>query len=458
MGDDIRYLGTVGWVESGTRKECVVAIEGQDLFYSNNGTSFAADPADANGGKLANALVAGTAQVFAGAKQQKLYIADPGAAGDAQIRVFTPTSGAASTIADNTATSGTTPDDCPLCCVYRDRLVVAGPSHLWYMSRVCTPTDWNYACDLDDPARAVSGSNSDAGAIGEMITALIPHGDQRLIFGYMNSIWVMRGDPAYGGQVGNLSRDIGILSGTSWCTTPEGFLVFLSRDGIYGMAAEATSRPEPLSREKLPDELLGLTTADYLTMGYSINEGGIHISQTPTSGTGKHWFFDWRTKAFWKDVLPAESQPTYQTQYAVNQTSQRELLFGTRGGYVLKLDDDTESDNDSATSTQAIHSYVLLGPFFPGGSSYHQARLNEIYAVLDESSKDVDWEVLVGDTAEEAVQASASVTGTWTAGRNTSDHPMVVGSAIVIKLSSSGRWALDHVMARVAKFGKVLMI
>jgi len=448
-----RWIGTVGWIDSGVRKEALVLIGGgrsgavgRDLFYSLNGTSFST---------VQNAVVAATDQIFATEKLQKLYIADPGASGDAQVRVWDPSS--PTTVADNTTTCGTTPDDCPLVGLWHDRIVLAGPDQNYYMARICTPTDWSYGCALDDPARAVAGTSSDAARLKDPITALVPLTRMHLLFGGTNSLFALRGDPAFGGQFDAISEDIGIVSGAAWCRIPEGLIVFLSRDGVYVLPPGATSPPEPVSRDPLPDDLRGISATDHISMGYSIDEAGIHISRTPATGLGEHWFFDWRTKTFWKDFLPAEAQPACYAQYAADLSAQRELLLGCRGGHVLKFDEDTGTDQNGAGSTESICSYVILGPVLLAGSDYYRSVIQEIYGVLDESSGHVSWELLVGEQAEQALSAGAFTKGVWSAGRNASEHPRAAGAAVALKLTAKSRWAMENVTLRVARAGRALV-
>ncbi|MBK7363158.1 MAG: hypothetical protein IPJ01_12785 [Micavibrio sp.] len=163
-----------------------------------------------------------------------------------------------------TVSKGFVPPTQPLICLYRDRLVLAGGSdspHLWYMSRQGDPLDWNYGAT--DPARAVAGLSSQAGVIGEPITALCPHGDICLVIGCKSSLWILRGDPAYGGQIDNLSHNIGIVDKFAWTYVPNvsadnsGTLIFLSLDGVYMLGAGCgASEPISISREKMPEELL----------------------------------------------------------------------------------------------------------------------------------------------------------------------------------------------------------
>ncbi|KKL74311.1 hypothetical protein LCGC14_2066130, partial [marine sediment metagenome] len=84
---------------------------------------------------------------------------------------------------------GTMPSSAYLVALYRGRLVLSGhPNypHMWYMSKVGNPFNWLYAASTR--LTAVAGNNIDAGEIGDIVRALIPYGDDFLIFGCANSI------------------------------------------------------------------------------------------------------------------------------------------------------------------------------------------------------------------------------------------------------------------------------
>ncbi|MBM3191018.1 MAG: hypothetical protein FJZ90_20155, partial [Chloroflexi bacterium] len=83
-----------------------------------------------------------------------------------RIKVFDATT---NTLSSLVHTYGIPPVGCPLMCTYRDRLVLAGPDQVWYMSRSGDPTDFDYGADPNDVQRPVAGTTSDAGSIGEPI-------------------------------------------------------------------------------------------------------------------------------------------------------------------------------------------------------------------------------------------------------------------------------------------------
>ncbi len=179
------------------------------------------------------------------------------------------------------ATAGDVPANCRLICRYRDRIVLA-KGHQWWMSRQGYPLDWDLSQPASDGARALTGASSDAGRIGEPITALIPHSDDYMIFACAYSLWVLRGDAGYGGQMGAVSRAVGVVDAGAWCWGPKGELYFLSHDGVYVLPAGAQGPPISVSRERLPKELMDVDPEKWnVSMAYDGLARKVHISLTP---------------------------------------------------------------------------------------------------------------------------------------------------------------------------------
>lgn len=123
------------------------------------------------------------------------------------------------------ATAGQVPTGCPLVCRYLDRIVLAGAEiapHVWYMSRQGNPNDWDYS--QTDSQRAVAGTSSEAGVPGDPLTALVPHSDDYLVMGCRNSLWRMRGDPAYGGSLGAWVNSPRLIIDTAIAASTQGWL------------------------------------------------------------------------------------------------------------------------------------------------------------------------------------------------------------------------------------------
>ena len=339
---------------------------------------------------------------------------------------------------------GVPPLGCNLCCTYRGRLVFAGPGAIWYMSRVLNPNDWDYGYDPNDPSRAVGGTATTTGGIPEPILALMPHSDQYLIFGCEHSLWLLTGDPAYGGQISALSRDIGVLGPGAWCSLPDMSMVILSRDGLYLVSPGAQSYPQPISRPTLPAELVDVDwQANTISMSYDVQARGIHLAVTPNSGAaGVHYFIDWTTKSFWPVTLPNSLQPTGMVRYAPNSSTLGQVVLGSFDGY-LRNYSATATTDDGTT----FASLVTYGPFRIGGPGY-DGQLLQIAADLDTSSTSLTWGIFAGETAQAAVAAAvaggtAPWTGTWAGGRNHRDFPAARGYALVIIISGGAEWAIE---------------
>lgn len=362
-------------------------------------------------------------------------------------KVFDPVTGVGSKLI---ATIGFPPIGCPLVCRYRDRLVFAGPDNQWYMSRQSYPDDFDYGADPDDPGRAVAGSNADAGVVGEPVTALIPHSDDYLLFGCSNSLWVLRGDPAYGGQLDSVSRTVGVLSGSSWCNLPDGSVMFMGREGLYLLAREATMAPEPFSRMALPDELKNVdVSANTVSMEWDNSEFGIHVFVTPTSGSaGSHWWIDWHNKAFWKVVMPSTMQPTACVSYAASPSVERKVILGCRDMYLRSFDRTQTTDDGTA-----IASYIWLGPMRMAQDGFHQGRLDAMVATMDATSVTPTWGVSVGSSAEGSM-GTARATGTFAAGRGRHTYPRVSGAWSSVKVSGAGGWVMEQISVKITPTGR----
>jgi hypothetical protein len=112
---------------------------------------------------------------------------------------------------NDTTNFGDMPSSAYLVARYRGRLVLSGhPNypHQWYMAKVSNPFNWIYGST--DPLTAVAGNNVDAGEIGDIVRAMIPYGDDFLVFGCADSVHIMDGDPAFGGSIDELSNITGI--------------------------------------------------------------------------------------------------------------------------------------------------------------------------------------------------------------------------------------------------------
>ncbi|KKK87844.1 hypothetical protein LCGC14_2749160, partial [marine sediment metagenome] len=135
---------------------------------------------------------------------------------------------------NDTATYGSMPSNPTLGCLYRGRAVLSGDAaypHQWYMSRQANIFDWLYSqADAQTP---VAGSNADAGELGDVVKALIPYKDDYLIFGCSQTMWLLRGDPAIGGSLDELSLTSGIFGPYAYAWDNKDNLYYFGTNGIY---------------------------------------------------------------------------------------------------------------------------------------------------------------------------------------------------------------------------------
>lgn len=437
-GEPVRMLNTVTFLSSNVLLSRAVAI--------SKGTLYREHPAGTLE-SVAGGSFSETKLLHSAERGQKLYIADhdddPTISAAARVpKVYDPV---ANTISNLTASTGTLPLGANCICTWRDRLVLAGGTtnpYGLFMSRQGDPTDWDYS--ETDTGAAVSLALADAGQMGDVITAISPHTDNCLIVGSPSQIWIIRGDPNFGGQIDILSQKVGVVDRGAWTTTPDGMFVFLSHDGVYALPAScaAARYPESISHERLPTELKGVDrTTHTVLMSYDVADRGIHIFVTPNTVTSEtapatHWWMDWKGKGFWKVKLAKnEFEPTSLHERRNYASTASGVLVGGRDGYVRRF-----INSNSEDDSEPYSSHVIFGPF-GDPHSYSDSSIDELIATLSEDSSNVDWRVFSGDTAWTAAPdflgyTGFSASGEWGGGRNNSQYPRVRGAAMYLQVGN----------------------
>lgn len=371
-------------------------------------------------------------------------------------KIFDPIAG---TLTLFTASTGQVPTGCPLISNYLDRIVLSGAEiapHVWYMARKSDEDDWDYS--QEDVSRAVAGTDSAAGMPGQAIVAQVVHSDDYMIFGGVTTLWRMRGDPAYGGTLDQVSHKIGIASATSYCFGPSAELVFLSNDGVYALGAGGDAVPIPVSGDTLPKDLKNFNNNTTIgMMEFDIDGRGVWIFTTrrtwtfAASSTQIHWWLDWGTKAFWPVQFVLEDHEPLVVHYLNSDNIENNgVVLGVRDGRLRKFHSLAESDTG-----QEFSSYVRIGPVPLAKDSFTGAIVS-IDAELAEDSGDVDWELFAANTFEGAAKAtSTDFSGTWEAGLNYRTHPGGRGQAFCLELTGTpGRkWAVETITVIVRETG-----
>ena len=355
------------------------------------------------------------------------------------------------TIGILTASVGQTPTGCPHVCRYLDRIVVAGASiapHVWYMSRQGTYDDWDYS--ETDTQRAVAGTASSAGVPGSPVTALIPHADDYLIIACADSLWRMQGDPAYGGILGSLSRNVGCISSDAWCFGASNELIFLSRSGIYAVSGAANSVPVAISTNALPRELMDVNlSTTTVSLEYDHESLGIHIFITPDSSNERtHWWLDWTNKTFWPMSFDSTVEPTATCVLSSNSADSSGVLLGGRDQVLRKFFYKAKHD-----SGNEIESHVLIGPI-PLGDEFNGGVLREMIGIMGLGSDDITWSII--PTKSWALYNETAVSsGIWSAGLNSVVRCGGRGQNVYLKIESTGQWAVDSIHMIREQTGRV---
>lgn len=379
---------------------------------------------------------------------QKLWMVD-----GTHYRRFTPITN----VVDNwTASAGTIPVDgsgngCRLITTWRGRTVVSGlvgdPAN-WFMSATSDPTDFDYSPTSQTPTQAVAGNNSRLGFIGDVVTALMAYNDDTMVFGGNTSLWMMRGDPMMGGELDLITSSIGACFGEAFTQDPKGNIYFMANTGsIYILAPQ--SMPERISTpiDKIIQDID--TGKLNVRMEWDERQRGCNVFITTLEKATQsdfHLFWEYPTNCWTKMTYANKKHnPLASCTIDGNTVSDRVVLIGGWDGWVRSMDPNAADDDNVP-----IASKVLIGPLLT--KDFDEIVLKSVQAVLAQSSGDVDWAILAGATAEEALASDPldRASGTWSAGRNSTEQTIVAGHAIYIQLESTKKWAMEAIRAALS--------
>jgi len=349
---------------------------------------------------------------------------------------------------------------CRIITLYRGRIVMAGlesDPHNWFMSASGDPLDWDYFPATDSQTMAVAGNIADTGKLGDVITALAPYSDDLLIIGCDHTLWVMRGDPAAGGVIDNVSYQTGIAGQEAFTWDTDGNFYFFGAGTLWRMAAGVVSTPEPLSRNKLDNTFGAINYGTHeIRLLWDNAHKGIHLYFTPVNqpaASPSHYFWDLRTNSFWRDEYPVAYGPTAVHVFDADDPGDRAALIGGFDSYIRFLDDDSSDDDGTV-----IASYVYFTPIMAAGNLAN-FRLIEITPILSADSDPVTLKVYAGKTAEQAIESTTPrFTRELQAGRNPSIRNRVNGNAMICRLENSSStartWAFESMTGIIEPSGK----
>lgn len=370
------------------------------------------------------------------------------------------TNGSGTGLPNTLETLGSVPDNCAAFCVWRGRLVFAKGNN-WFMSRQGDPLDWDYGADIDDQQRAWADQLGGNVIAGEII-ALIPWTDDYLIFACRNSMWLLRGDPAAGGQISNLSDHIGIISRGAWCRSDFG-LLFISTDGITSWSNSGFKK---MGEAEVPNEFKQLSSDMFeYAMAWDQNGYGLQIWCSPkaeqdfTYNTAnlpiRHWWIDADYWRFWPMACENSLDAFMVHFYQSEDTRQSCVVQGGREGLLTRFVNGSYADVDDA-GTDTFKSYCMFGPFLMSRdisrawtARFLQFNFANILTVV--SGKGIICTFRTGDTAEQATYEGRKNTkrliGSGTEYYKSRPNPMMVnltGTFCTIMLEGQGcAWTME---------------
>jgi hypothetical protein len=226
---------------------------------------------------------------------------------------------------------------------------------------------------------------------------------------------------------------------------------------VYLWRAGSGEHPVRFSDERVPALLKNVAySTNTISMVYDARYKAFQLFITPATGVGTHWWLDVENKAMWPFQLPANYQPLAVSRRDNPTDGLSYVVFGCKDGYLRRFKSTQTTDDGTA-----IASHVLIGPVRIAGDDMADAFLAELHGITGASSANVTWRVVMGDTAEAAVDAAVAdivlvlATGTWVAGRNYVVRPRSRGAWMVVWLESAGAWAYEAVAIKAQQLGRL---
>ena len=260
--------------------------------------------------------------------------------------------------------------------IWRNRVVLYGlttnPDN-WYMSASGDADDWDYTA-TPNGREAIAGDNSGTGLAPGGITCMAGFDDDNLIMGLVDSLIVMRGDPALGGALDGITDRVGIVGPRATALSDQGVFYFVDRTGLYAIEP-GTSQPQRLTHEKIDEffEDVDWDTTDAVLF-YSRRFDGLRVWLVPrtvptdSTQTIKSLWWD-GSNTPWYDEFPAFLYPRAVCGYQTG--NENIMLVGGTDGYLRRFTPDSADDDGNK-----IDSYVDLSPIVADGET--EIGLNEM--------------------------------------------------------------------------------
>jgi len=348
---------------------------------------------------------------------------------------------------------------CRIIALYRGRIAMSGLSEEpenWFLSASGDPFDWDYSPAVTSATQAVAGNASDVGVLGDIVTALIPHQDDLMFMGGDHTLWVMRGDPAAGGEIDSISRQIGVVGPEAWTWDTGSTLYFLGQNGLYRMSP-GSGAPELISSKKMDRVFSSIDFQNNaIFLEYDREWQGVHIfivPQNEPTSSGDHYWWDQRTDSWWRDQYPTSVGPTYTHLFDADKEDDRALILGGYDSFLRSFD--ASVSNDDGTAIDSFVRFPILHPSMPQA----QFQMDDLQMNLDSGGgASCALDIYRGTTPREAAVSTTSLfTKTLVAGRNLPIRKRLRANALQFRIrnnTAGETWAFENGTVMVAGVGR----
>ncbi len=342
------------------------------------------------------------------------------------------------TIASWTATTaGTIPPNCRIVSTHMGRIVLlADPANanVVNFSASDDPFDWDFSDETSGAAISIP--------IGEAATAGFPHTNDCFIVGTKSGMWIIQGNPAASGSiVRQFEFTVGPINSSAWCKGDSGYTYVLTHNGLYRIAGGCGTPAEPVSRNLIPDALIGLDGTNskaYLVYNERFRFVEIHIMGTNAAS----WCYDVDGGGFWEITAPGTGILAAFRFGPADSATASGALVATDSG-VMRFDNTAGIGG----GTDAFASIMLnMAPH--GQKALIQKGVAAFSDNTDDTSATV--EIFGGESATAAATQAADRKSTVTIGQLLANHgtwfPRVGGKAAALTItqgSTSNYWSLE---------------
>lgn len=329
------------------------------------------------------------------------------------------------------------PTNCRIISRFGPRLVLlADPAN---------PDDVNFS-KADDPDGWDTSDETSGGAvtisIGEAATSAFEHTRGCFIVGTRHGMWVFRGNPKSATAILEKFTFVsGPINSSAWCKAADEWVYYIGIDGLYKIPPGCGDPPQEVSRNRIPDGLLGLDGVNskaYLVYNERFRGVEIHIQ----GDNAASWFYDVDGGGFWPMTAPGSGILAAFRFGPLDSTTAAGSLIGTSAA-VMRLD-----NTQPLGGASAAYATLLMPLAQPGNKGLITKSVQQFAANTDDTGGTVA--LYCGATAEFATALTTDRKESVTIGElqnnNSTWYPRVGGTFAALKITQADtakHWALE---------------